>query len=286
MNPSADVKPMVIYHANCADGFGAAFSAWKKFKDTATYHPAHYGQPVPDIPQGTTHIYILDFSYPRDTLLKLAEDDRTVIVLDHHKTAQADLEYIDIPEGVKLSVQFDMARSGAMMAWDFFHGYQPPVMIRHIQDRDLWKFELPDTKAYSAALASYPMDFGIWSKIAAQDVAEYETFVESGHAILRMQDQQIAQTINSDLKKVVLLGSEGLGANVCNNISEVGNQIAKKSGTFSMTYWIKDQEVIVSLRSIAPYDVSVIAKHYGGGGHAQAAGFKMFVKQFFEEIWT
>lgn len=27
------MKPLVIYHANCTDGFGAAFAAWLKLGD-------------------------------------------------------------------------------------------------------------------------------------------------------------------------------------------------------------------------------------------------------------
>ena len=28
------MKPLVVYHANCADGFGAAFAAWLKLGES------------------------------------------------------------------------------------------------------------------------------------------------------------------------------------------------------------------------------------------------------------
>ena len=31
---------LVIYHADCSDGFGAAYAAWKLLGDRATYHAA------------------------------------------------------------------------------------------------------------------------------------------------------------------------------------------------------------------------------------------------------
>jgi nanoRNase/pAp phosphatase (c-di-AMP/oligoRNAs hydrolase) len=91
--------------------------------------------------------------------------------------------------------------------------------------------------------------------------------------------------MEGDLRSVTLMGHHGLAANVTNNTSEVGHEIANRSGTFSLTFFIKGDEVICSLRSLASFDVSDIAKHYGGGGHAQASGFTMTINQFFSEVW-
>ena len=38
---------VVIYHANCNDGFGAAYSAWKLLGNRAEYHAASHGAPPP-----------------------------------------------------------------------------------------------------------------------------------------------------------------------------------------------------------------------------------------------
>lgn len=125
----------VLYHANCSDGFGAAYAAWKKFGDAATYHAAHYGEEPPDVAGKV--VFILDFSYSRDTLKAMIEAASSLTVLDHHKTAQADLEGLP-------GVYFDMTKSGAVMAWEFFHpDKQVPEFLRYIQDRDLWNWKLP-----------------------------------------------------------------------------------------------------------------------------------------------
>ena len=148
-NQNTDSKWVyVLYHANCFDGTGAKFAAWKRFGDAAYYIPVQYGKPFPDMVKlgPETDVYILDFSYPRDFLEELHSKVHKLVVLDHHKTAQADLAGLDY-------AKFDMNKSGAVLAWEYFHpGKVVPDMLRLIQDGDLWKFEFAETKALRAAL--------------------------------------------------------------------------------------------------------------------------------------
>ena len=109
----------VLYHKNCMDGKGAAYAAWKKFGESAKYIEVNYGEPVPEMTDAS-EIYILDFSYPKDVLYKMAETAK-VVVLDHHKTAQADLEGVEF-------AKFDMTKSGAVLAWEYFHPNSPTPM--------------------------------------------------------------------------------------------------------------------------------------------------------------
>src|SRR4051812_24188799 len=103
----------VLYHGGCADGFGAAYAAWKKFGADAAYTAAHYGAHLPDL-ENYNHIYVLDFSYPRDVLEAWRQDGKAVQVIDHHRTAQEALAGLDY-------AIFDMDKSGAVLAWEFFH---------------------------------------------------------------------------------------------------------------------------------------------------------------------
>lgn len=148
----------VLYHANCDDGFGAAWAAWKTLGEEAIYLPVKYGDALPEIEVGS-QVFIVDFSYPRDALKYLAERCK-VVVLDHHKTAQEELEGLPFAE-------FDMDRSGAGMMWDYFNSsLNRPPLIDHIEDRDLWRFALDGTKQASSGLRSYPMDFHVWDSFA------------------------------------------------------------------------------------------------------------------------
>ena len=80
-------EPLVIYHANCADGFGAAFAAWLKLGDDAEYVPMQYGfTEVPDYVE--REVYMLDFSWPKDKMEDLFREAKRVVWLDHHASSR------------------------------------------------------------------------------------------------------------------------------------------------------------------------------------------------------
>ena len=116
------MKFLVIYHAGCSDGFCAAWLFHKAFPE-ADFHAAHYGTPPPDV--AGKDVYIVDFSYKRDVMLRIIDQARRVCVLDHHKTAEEDLALLpscSLEEWVslkgKVRIQFDRSKSGGRLAWE------------------------------------------------------------------------------------------------------------------------------------------------------------------------
>ena len=143
----------VIYHKSCTDGFGAAYSAWKLLGSKAQYHAASHGETPPDI--AGKCVAILDFSYKNDVTKQMIKSAKDLIVIDHHKSAMVELHDIS-------NTHFDMTKSGAMLAWEFFHpGKEPPKFINYIEDRDLWKWELPYSKEFAAAFDMVPFEFEV-----------------------------------------------------------------------------------------------------------------------------
>jgi oligoribonuclease NrnB/cAMP/cGMP phosphodiesterase (DHH superfamily) len=271
-------KHVIIYHANCADGFGAAWAASKALTGDKVFVPANYGDELPAEVDGA-HVYVLDFSFSTDKMLELYSRCQTLVWLDHHKTAaviaddfKATLEDAGEAGLPDLVVEFDMDRSGAGIAWDYFHPMTPrPPLIDYIEDRDLWRFRFAGTRAFGFALRSYPMDFGVWDEIA-DDSARV---LEEGAAMMRFFDQSLADTLKSTKHEVTLAGVKGLAANMNSMFaSDAGNVLAKESGTFGLTYYrVGDGPWACSLRSVGDFDVSAIAQQFGGGGHKNAAGF-------------
>lgn len=257
----------ILYHKNCMDGNGAAFAAYKKFGESATYIPVNYGEDIPSMPNAE-EIYILDFSFPKQILLDMAEKAK-VVVLDHHKTAEADLKDLTF-------AKFDMNKSGAMMAWEYFHGTDRiHTSISHIQDRDLWQFKLADTKAFSAGAYTLIRDFRDLGRINTDDL------IDSGESILAYQEQTLQSLLNNAyLEKQTFDGIEYSVAK-CNSPvlqSELGNALLSKFPTcdFAWVYREDAEKVYVSLRSSEEKaDVSKIAKLLGGGGHRNASGLTM-----------
>lgn len=80
----------IISHKNCYDGMAAAWCAWQRFGDRATYHYCNYHDPLPEIAVGDA-VYILDYSRSYLELLDLVDRGCTVVLLDHHETALVEM---------------------------------------------------------------------------------------------------------------------------------------------------------------------------------------------------
>lgn len=157
------MKPLVIYHANCADGFGAAFAAWLKLGDEAEYKPMQYGF-AEHVDCAGREVYMLDFSWSKSLMADLFQSAKRVVWLDHHASVfkdwgiptdvVGDNSYFSL-DGAGHHVKLDNAKSGAMLAWEHFHpGTEVPLLIQHIDDYDRWVFAIEGTKAFNKALWS------------------------------------------------------------------------------------------------------------------------------------
>ena len=265
------MKTLCIYHGNCADGFGAAwalrYSTGNNGKDI-DFHPGIYGETPPDVTD--RDIIMLDFSYKRDVILKMAEQALSILIIDHHKTAEADL--IDLPDKVK--VIFDMEKSGAMLSWEYFNEGKPvPDLIAHIQDRDLWQFKLNFTREIQAAVFSYEYDFKIWDRLMNMEKSD---LILEGEAIERKHFKDIHEFINVAAYRTVIAGYGVPVLNAPYFYSSDAGHILSVGEAFAACYWDTATGRTYSLRSSEDgIDVSEIAKIFGGGGHKHAAGFSV-----------
>ena len=283
---------IVLYHANCADGFGAAWAAWMKWGSTPEYRAVSYGE-KPPINLAGKHVLIGDFSYKRDVIQELSACVKSLIILDHHQTAEADLSLYALSHDIRLDVNnaanaidavgtvavFDMNRSGARMMWDFcFPGEEAPMLIKLIEDRDLWRFWFEETKPFGVWLRCEPFDFERWEMIAQElgDGKDCQRIMDESAAMQRFFDQKVAEIAR--LSRISLI--DGHEVPVCNCppmfASEVGHRLLDDHPAASFVACYSDQGKArgYSLRSRdGRMDVSAIAKKFGGGGHRNAAGF-------------
>lgn len=267
-------KNICIYHANCMDGFGAAWVVHQKFRDSCIFIAAQYGDEPPDV--AGANVYLVDFSYKQDVMRKIAKQAKHITVIDHHKTAEADLALL-LDNGTVYG-NFDMKRSGAVLTWMwFFPHYDVPIFLKYIQDRDLWNWELVNSKEINAAMGSYKKDFKLWSEEFSilEGHNYFVNLVEEGTAIIRQQDAEIQHLAS---KAWFIQIQEWIVPTVnCSGpvISDLGNVLCQ-GHPFSATFFDMEGSRVYSLRSDENgEDVSEIAKHFGGGGHKHAAGFKV-----------
>jgi oligoribonuclease NrnB/cAMP/cGMP phosphodiesterase (DHH superfamily) len=121
-------------------------------------------------------LLFLDFSFDNSTTKKMIEEAAGLLVIDHHKSAMVELHDIS-------NTHFDMTKSGAMLAWEWFHpGKEPPKFIQYIQDRDLWKWELPYSSEFAAAFDMVPFEFEEFEKY--EDDSVFDDAVKRGSYIL------------------------------------------------------------------------------------------------------
>ncbi len=267
---------LVIYHANCNDGFGAAYAAWKLLGNRCEYIACNHGDTPPDVTG--KRVAILDFSFNNATTKELIKTADALIVIDHHKSAVVELH--DISNTI-----FDMTKSGAMLAWEFFHpGKESPKFIQYIQDRDLWHWELPYSKEFSAAFDMVPWSFDEYEKF--EDDSVFDDAVKRGSYILAYSKTVIKKVCDKASKRK--LGDfDVLVVNSSHWMSEIGSNLAKDCD-FAMIWYYDHYEknYRCSLRAFHDIiDVSEISKKFGGGGHRKAAGFVLPAVQHPDSIF-
>lgn len=298
-------KPDVcLYHFPCDDGFASAWIAHKCYPDLVMA-PTNYGLPFPDVDFRGKNVLIADFSYKPDAISELMESYgvRSIVILDHHKTAQVDLKDFTVEicgnakfvagdmEGMfrdfaelerpAVAARFDMERSGAALTWEFcFPGERMPLLIRHIEDRDLWRFALKDTRKISLLLRSYPYDLAVWSSlIEVNDAYSIANLYADATGIERFYDQKLAEMVPTATLKTI---GKWSGVPVAHApyafASDLAHELLKKYPDAPFAAVVVDAYGgrTYSLRSEdGRQDVSEVAKTFGGGGHRNAAGFRV-----------
>lgn len=305
----SDSKPVIIYHKNCDDGFGAAYSAWTLLKDKAIYQPMGYRDELDKSLIKGRDVIIVDFSFSPEVMYSdILPVCKSARILDHHKSAKEDWEnsqkYKHLRRGSShvlseaslykysegnLTVEFDLSKSGAKLSWEYFHpGIAVPQMIEHISDGDLWKFEIAGTKELQMYLRARPMNFTSWDNIF-QDMSrqrDQTRIYDYGSKILDFYMVQVRGEASSRKVKPITfsyvgedgsqVSSTGLIANASQIFaSDLGNQLAQKSGTFGVIWETDGKTAFCSIRSVKGFNCIPIAKQFGGGGHPAACGFSL-----------
>lgn len=292
------MRPLCIYHGACDDGFAAAWCVRTALRDEVELYPGVYQKEPP--PHEARDVIFVDFSYKRDVLDAMAHKANSILILDHHKTAAADMADLPRPpkldtwieaawrgklsHNLRMAALFDMERSGAGLAWDYFIGDGSAVgfsvtgsklrrqFIDYVQDRDLWRKQLPHGDEFTIALRSYPQHFDVWDELVAQ--GPYP-LIEEGRSIQRYYRLRVEE-IKRSAYYATLSGADCWIANAPYfAASEVAGELSEKTGFGACYFEAEGGRYQYSLRSRGDFDVSAIARLFGGGGHKAAAGFSV-----------
>jgi oligoribonuclease NrnB/cAMP/cGMP phosphodiesterase (DHH superfamily) len=269
------LKPVLIYHGGCPDGFGAAYAFWKKFGDTIEYLPlSHKEEPFKGLSKDVFKdrvVYMVDIALERDDAITANEMASEFHIIDHHLSAQKDLADLDF-------CHFEMDHSGAILGWNYcFPDELAPKLLQYIEDRDIYTWKLPYAEELLTAVDSYEKTFQIWDNLSSklEDPIEFSKLLAEGSAILRY-NKVLMSRVKSSAYKAKIKGCEVPIVNTPFFRSEILNELAQGE-LFSAGYHYDGEKFIFSLRSTDEgMDVSEVAlKFPGGGGHRNASGFSI-----------
>lgn len=297
---SKTTNNVVLFHGNCQDSFMCAVLARLAFKQNCVFKACSYDEAFDEAFDESTlplysmaHVYILDFSYPVNVLLKISGYASSLTVLDHHKTfaetikRNPDVAFTYRPIA-NTEFVYEPNSCGARMTSDFLcsSGYDlsecPQMLINYVEDRDLWKWQLPYSHEINEYFSTVPRTFALWKTLMRQFQDQRDVMVTVGTNLLCQTELHVTRLASAAFP-YELCGHKVWVCNTQSFQSEVGHKICElfPDAKFAAMYYDKDATTRMwSLRGRATddFDCSEVAKKFGGGGHKKACGFKTSIE--------
>ena len=298
------MKFTIFAHSHCTDGLVAAsimkYSLQMKHNIEpevifVIYDKEQEALEKANIDSETT-IYCVDFAFNRETTLELCKKADKVYVLDHHKTAYENLEGLSNSH-YNFYLTYDVNKSGASIVNDFCRTHlligknlklTQQNIINHIvgmvEDRDLWKFKLKDSKEFAEYVFAYvePNDIKKMTEILFNfNFDKLKTICKLGSTIMEYKNNIIEKKLKSYVPVYFHVNNTKLliiNETQPDLVSQLGNELCKKYDVPICLYKISGSEssselsVALSFRSMDHLEpVDVIARLFNGGGHRNAA---------------
>lgn len=288
------LKTLVLYHANCTDGAGSMWAAWKYFADDASYiavgNESKKQDSVLKRCRNADRIFMCDMMLELVDIKMILDAGTEVNILDHHisniKQLHASTLLEDYPGLLKDFT--DLERSGAGITWDHFHGGSRPAIIDYIEDFDLWHWALPDGASIHTYLGQFNWKskqliidrFNAFEKMSPGHMAaKGAPLLEFKYHLIGLGRKQVGRAkvkvvLPTEFSRMVTTYNVPI-LNANQFISEIGNLMCQGESFAIIWRVMKNGTVRLSLRSDDDgADVSLIAQHLGidGGGHIHSSG--------------
>lgn len=266
---------ILVYHHNDLDGICAAAIVRKEYIQKIKFVPVQYGKDMwdPEDVKEASAVYVVDFTFPDMEVLAEAAGNKLVWI-DHHRTAME--QHAVLWDSLEVDGNRSLDLSGCELTWNYLRdATEMPHAVQYIGDRDMWEFELRNTKAFCAAAHAIieSPDDSVWFRLLEKYDAEVVTeFIKIGETLLKAQERRVQTLYNSGID-CEMFGYRCRVINATSDISEVGEYVYQHPKyELAVMWFVAAGKIIVSLRSDS-VDCAEIAQKYGGGGHKGAAGF-------------
>jgi oligoribonuclease NrnB/cAMP/cGMP phosphodiesterase (DHH superfamily) len=219
-------------------------------------------------------VLFCDISPSIEILEEIEKVTKEIKILDHHISAQRILKNKDY-------AIFDMNKSGCGITWSYFFLEKMPLFIEMIQDRDIWKWQIENSKDFTtgfASISALTSDFDelflLFDELFFESKINY--YIEIGKLINRINSNKIKLIAETHSKRIDNYENYKICIVNCDRelTSELGN-VLSKDFDFAVLWQYNhpNSEYYISLRSNNKVDVSLITSKFGGGGHKNAGGF-------------
>lgn len=206
----------------------------------------------------------------------------------------------EIIEHYKDRIIIDLNYCGCVLVWKWLYGNlsKPPLFLGYIQDRDLWKWELENSREFSMGTfydpdCEWSLIFNYYDKLYTGGLNVIEKIIEKGRSYQIPINKEVERIAHSS--KYFEWKSENIRIQMINsrfNYSDLGNAMLEKNPRSDIAcIWFYDQWAKVfkfKLRSRIEdedQDVSRIASVFGGGGHKSSASFQLEVDSCIAMNW-
>ncbi|AKB50132.1 hypothetical protein MSBRW_0879 [Methanosarcina barkeri str. Wiesmoor] len=280
-----DKRMILIYHHDDNDGYCAAAIAGASYDRNEfdiKFVAINYGKESWSEGEikAAEKVWLLDFTSDNmEEFVKVCGPK--LIWVDHHKTAVE--KFPDLWNSNSIPGIRSVEKAACILTWEFTHpeNILPPAAVAYIGDKDLWKFEYSETRAFTAGfnLIVKTPDDPAWDVLLG---SEYEDTVNNmisiGELLLKAQNYKLQKAFDRGVDYIFHNWKARL-VNTTGNISELGEFIYRKPEYDIAIMWQAVEDMVVfSLRSDSGNpnspDCAEIAQQYGGGGHKNAAGFQ------------
>ena len=282
------MRNICVYHAACPDGFGAAWATWTAWEGGGEFVARGHYDRMRGASVADARVLFVDIAPGTNELRELAEHAAQIVILDHHVTNQKNFEgegeFVEALRADGHEIHFDLSRSGAILAWNHLFPDEPaPDLLRYVEDQDIWAWKLPQSAEVNAAISSYPQEFEAWTALAARSVSE---LAREGEPIVRTDAVEVERATRNP-SVITVAGRRVEAINARTRRSAIGHAIAERrtlGEAWGCVYRLEGSKVHATLYSIGDFDVSEIAGEYGGGGHKNAAGFSVSLRDWIDKF--
>lgn len=267
------MKTAIIYHKADLDGIGSAAIVLREEPDAELYPADYEDEPYEVDNFKGKDVYIVDFC-PKE-IEKIKEVSASFKWIDHHKSAME--RHRKLWESEDVNGERDLKHSAIYLTYVYFNGKEDiPEAVKYIEDYDMWWFKegwrTQTFCEYASLQLKTPKD-EYWECLLDTDrIAEEmcDSWTDKGNVLMKAKDDRIDKTLLHITEKQ--WGKHKVGiVNTNHDISNTGNEIAKKGYDIGIVWRYSNGKIMVGFRSLK-VDVSKIAKEYGGGGHKLASG--------------